>query len=94
MGATTITTEECLVATSFEQSPNPELVPVVVRNLIKDKLDLFGILPEGTLWKHESIERFSDPATRAPYARMFGQSYPVKVPSEAADMISKSAGMP
>ena len=77
------TTEECLLLTSFEQSPNPELVPVVVRNLIKDKLDLFGILPEGTLWKHDSIERFSDPATRAPYARMFGQSYPVKVPSEA-----------
>ncbi len=85
-------TEDCLLFASFEQSQNPELLPIVVRTLIKNKMDIIGILPEGAQWSHDSIEKFSDPKTRMAYARMFAHSYPAKQPSEAADMISKSAG--
>ena len=84
--------EDCLMIASFEQTQNPELLPIVVRNLIKNKLDFIGILPEGAQWSHDSFERFSEPLTRIPYAKMFAQSFPAKIPSEAADMISKSAG--
>jgi hypothetical protein len=81
------TQEDCLLLATFPQGP--ELIPIIVKNLVKDKLDFLGVMPQGETWRYDFFEKFSDPLTRSKYAKMFSQSWPAKNPSEAVDMIGK-----